>query len=80
MFALVDLEPGALVPNHSHPHEQAGLVLEGELEFEIGGERRTLKAGDVYTIPGDVKHSARALAQKARVLDVFTPTREEYKY
>ena len=30
MLSLVELEPDALVPLHSHPHEQLGVVLRGE--------------------------------------------------
>ena len=30
MLSVVELEPGSTVPMHSHPHEQAGIVLEDE--------------------------------------------------
>ena len=29
MINLIELEPGAVVPLHSHPHEQLGIVLRG---------------------------------------------------
>ena len=80
MLALVDLAAGATLPNHAHPHEQAGIVLSGELVFIIGGERKLLKAGDLYIIPGGVEHSVQVGAEPAQVLDVFSPVREEYKY
>ncbi len=80
MVVLVNFEAQAVVPQHSHPHEQAGLVLEGRLEFNIGGEVKELTAGDLYLIPGDVEHSAVALDGPARVLDIFHPAREEYKF
>jgi hypothetical protein len=32
----------------------------------------------MYLIPGDVRHSARALEQTAVTLDIFTPVREDY--
>jgi quercetin dioxygenase-like cupin family protein len=78
MFSCVDFTPGAVVPLHSHPHEQLGVVLQGELEMEIGGERRALRPGDAYVIPGGVQHGARAHAGPVRVLDVFYPLREDY--
>ena len=54
------------------------LVPAGELELMVDGTRHTLRAGDVYAIPGNVTHSARALTD-CRVLDVFAPVREDYR-
>ena len=79
MLSLVELQPGAHVAEHEHPHEQMGMVLEGRLEFVIGGERRVLGPGDLYLAPGGVRHQATALDEPVRVLDVFQPPREEYK-
>lgn len=79
MLSLVEIGPGAVVPMHSHPHEQGGIVVEGEFDFIIGGERRRLKAGDMYLIPGGVPHSAVGLDRKAVALDVFAPPRDDYK-
>ena len=79
MLSLVTLGAGSTVPMHSHPHEQAGIVLEGELDFTIGKETRRLKAGDSYIIPGNVQHGCAACAGHALVLDIFSPVREEYK-
>ena len=70
---------GALVPEHQHPHEQAGMGLEGEFELVIDGEARTIRAGDCYCIPGNVRHSARGLTPSSRALDIFHPVRDEYK-
>jgi len=47
----VTIAPHALVPTHTHPHEQLGLVLEGDLEFWINEDRRRLRSGDAYRIP-----------------------------
>lgn len=79
MLSLVTLGAGSTVPMHSHLHEQAGIVLEGELDFTIGKETRRLKAGDGYIIPGNVQHGCAACAGHALVLDIFSPVREEYK-
>jgi quercetin dioxygenase-like cupin family protein len=79
MLSLVTLESGSTVPMHGHPHEQAGVVLEGEFDFTIGQETRRVKAGDTYIIPGNVQHGCAACAGHALVLDIFSPVREEYK-
>lgn len=78
MLSYVDFEPGAVVEPHSHPHEQMGILLEGNLEFIIGDERHHLQAGDVWRIPGGVVHSAIAGAVPVKALDVFSPIREDY--
>ena len=78
MMSLVDMEPGAVVEEHSHPHEQVGMMLAGQAIFIIGDEQKTLQAGDLYRIPGHVRHKVIALEEPVRVLDLFHPIREEY--
>jgi quercetin dioxygenase-like cupin family protein len=78
MLSDVDLEPHAVVAEHSHPHEQVGMVLAGRAIFIIGGEEKTLQAGDMYRIPGGVRHQVIALEEPVRALDIFNPPREEY--
>jgi quercetin dioxygenase-like cupin family protein len=80
LAAVVDLDPETVLPVHSHPHEQLGIVIKGEFELTIGGEARKLKPGDVYLIPGDVEHGAKTFTNPVKVMDVFSPVREEYKY
>jgi quercetin dioxygenase-like cupin family protein len=78
MLSLVELDAGASVPAHSHPHEQAGIVLDGRLELTIAGEARVLAPGDAYLIPGGVEHAARPIGGPCRALDIFSPIREDY--
>ncbi len=80
MLVVVELDANATLPKHNHPHEQGGIVLEGELEFIIGGETRLLHPGDLYIIPGGVDHEVQVGGIPAKVLDIFSPVREEYKY
>lgn len=56
----VDIAPGVLAPNHSHPGEEIAFVLEGTLEYKLEGrEPVTLKAGQSLFIPSGVVHSAK---------------------
>lgn len=81
LVAIVDLDPHSEVPAYQHPHEQAGSVLSGELSLTIDGDdTRMLTQGDAYLIPGNVEHSATTGEVPARVIDVFSPVRDEYKY
>lgn len=46
-----------------HKHEsQWGIVLEGEIELVINGEKHLYKKGDRYFIPSGVKHSGKIFA------------------
>ena len=80
LFSLVEVDANSEVPLHTHPHEQGGIIVEGELEMGVGGEVKLLKPGDMYIIPGNVEHYARAYTIKAKALDIFSPVREESKY
>ncbi len=78
MLSLATLEPNSVVEEHSHPHEQVGIVVEGRAIFIIGGEEKTLGPGDMYRIPGNVPHKVIALDETVKALDIFNPIREDY--
>jgi quercetin dioxygenase-like cupin family protein len=78
MMSLATLEPNAVVEEHSHPHEQVGMVVEGRAIFIVGGEEKTLGPGDMYRIPGHVEHKVIALNNTVKALDIFYPIREDY--
>ena len=80
LASLIELSPNSVVPLHAHPQEQVGTVLEGELHMTIAGETRLIKAGEAYVKPGHVEHGAKAGEKSAKVFDVFSPVREDYKY
>ena len=79
MLSLVTLAPGAVVPTHSHPHEQMGMMVSGTMEFTIEGETRVLSGNGMYFVPGGVPHAAKAGPGGAVALDAFSPPREEYR-
>ncbi len=76
-ISFVTLNPGGTVPMHNHPHEQLGVVLEGEFVMAIGDEKRTIKPGDKYVIPGGVNHGVPEVIVKSVALDIFSPPRED---
>ena len=73
----IRIAPGAEVPEHTHPHEQAGHVASGRVRFRIGAAEHELGPGDSYLIPGDLPHHVRAL-DAATLIEVFSPVREEF--
>lgn len=78
MLSYVDLQPNSVVELHHHPHEQMGVLLEGELTFTIGGETKRLSPGEMWRISGGVPHGCTAGSNGAKAIDVFCPIREDY--
>lgn len=64
---------------HSHPHEQVGYVVSGEIDlFMEGTQGKTrLTAGCSYYVPPNVRHGATTI-KPAVVIDAFTPHRAEF--
>lgn len=79
MLNLIALEPNAVVPLHSHEHEQLGLVLRGMLALVVDGVEHALGPMEGFVLPGGVPHSARAGPEGSLVLDIFRPVREDYR-
>jgi len=77
-FGFVELKAGSNVPLHHHIHEQTTYIIEGQLDMVIGGEPCPLKAGMYHIIPSNIPHSAIAKTD-CKVIDVFSPAREDYK-
>lgn len=77
-IAFWDVEEGAEVPEHSHMNEQIMHVLEGKFEFTLEGETKVYYPGDLVIISSHKKHSGKALTP-CKLMDVFSPAREEYK-
>ncbi len=71
-------EPGASAPEHSHPHEQSGIVLTGQFIFTVNGEEFPVSAGEFFYIPPGAPHAERNDGEVEAVLtDFFAPIRED---
>ncbi|AKH98393.1 cupin domain-containing protein [Halanaeroarchaeum sulfurireducens] len=72
-----EIAAGATVPEHSHPHEQAGYITSGEAVFLVDGEEIHVQAGDAYSIPGGEPHGLENRGEEPVVgVDIFSPPRE----
>jgi quercetin dioxygenase-like cupin family protein len=61
LLCRVSYEPGTTVKRHAHEHtEQLMAIVDGEVEVTIGGETRTLGAGDVCVMNRGVEHELRS--------------------
>jgi quercetin dioxygenase-like cupin family protein len=64
---------------HSHVHEQTSYVVEGEIIFFCEGEsEQRLKPGDMFSVPSGKKHTIQLLTKTAKLVDSFTPLRQEF--
>ncbi|MEW6265151.1 MAG: cupin domain-containing protein [Thermodesulfobacteriota bacterium] len=81
MVAVIDFEDGPTSrpdPPHAHPHEQVTYVAEGDILFFLGDESFRLGPGDMYTVPPDKPHSVQLLSRRVRLIDAFTPLRQDF--
>jgi quercetin dioxygenase-like cupin family protein len=78
-LGVIELDANAVVPEHSHEHEQLGILLSGSLEFRVGDESCELGPGETWSIPGNVPHEVHVGPDGAVVLDVFAPTRDDWR-
>jgi quercetin dioxygenase-like cupin family protein len=77
-LGVVELAPGAVVPEHQHDNEQLGLLIRGTLTFTVGGEQRELAPGGTWRIPSNVPHTCVAGPEGAVAADVFAPGRADW--
>ena len=77
LFSEFRMEKGSLLPDHSHPHEQTGYLVSGQMRLTIADETFEVTPGDSWCVPGNVRHRAEILADTVAV-EVFSPVREEY--
>ena len=78
-MSLVDIPADGVVDWHAHPNEQMGILISGRAIFYIGDEQKELVAGDMYFMPGNVRHKVVPVGGPAQAVDLFYPIRDEYR-
>ena len=64
------------IPEHSH-ESQWEIVVNGKVDLDVEGVKKTYKKGDTFFIPKDVKHSGKVYAGYASV--AFFNEKQRYK-
>ncbi len=72
------LKQGSALPRHSHPHEQTGYLVSGNMRITAGNEVVEVKPGDSWCIPSNVEHEA-VILEDSIALEIFSPPRDDYK-
>jgi len=78
-LTIMEFEPNAVLPEHSHPHEQVGYMIEGEAEFVLDGESFSVTAGQMWRVPGGLPHQVNVGPKPMRVVEIFYPIREDFR-
>ena len=82
MTVIVDFNNGPMAepdPFHSHPAEQVSYVAIGECDVYIGDQPvKHLKTGDIFAVPSNVPHTVKSTTKQLRLVDSFTPIREDF--
>ena len=81
MMVVIDFNDGPTDepdPPHAHPHEQMSYVVAGELIVYIGDSHQRLGPGDMFTVPPNVPHTVQLLTSHVRLVDSFTPLRDDF--
>jgi quercetin dioxygenase-like cupin family protein len=74
---MARLEAGSKMPAHQHPQEQVVHILEGRMRLIVDGTPHELATGDSFYLAANVPHGVETI-EETRVLDTFSPPREEY--
>ncbi|MDQ7827183.1 MAG: type 1 glutamine amidotransferase domain-containing protein [Candidatus Eremiobacteraeota bacterium] len=72
-------KPGEKLQCHCHAHDQITFILDGKAKVEVGKKIKEIGTGDCYIVPSNVRHGMVPLSQRLRILDMFTPTREDFR-
>jgi len=74
---IAELKAGSKMPEHKHPQEQIIHILSGQMKVFANGGMHELGAGDSYYLASNVPHGVET-PEDTRVLDTFSPPRDEY--
>ena len=77
-LSFASAEPNSQLPPHRHVNEQLLIVLDGAIDFVIEGKQYHVEKGDVITLPSNTEHGAYFTEKGARVIDVFSPPRQDF--
>jgi quercetin dioxygenase-like cupin family protein len=74
---IAELEAGSRMPEHRHPQEQVVHILAGRMLLIVDGTPHELTPGNSFYLASNVPHAVETI-EHTRVLDTFSPPRDEY--
>jgi quercetin dioxygenase-like cupin family protein len=77
-MAIAELDPGIVVPEHRHPNEQLGIVVQGSIVITSNEEVVRVEAGGNYRFLAEVPHQVEAGPDGAVLIESFCPPRSDW--
>lgn len=81
MMVVIEITGGPMkdpeIP-HQHPHEQITYVAKGSLKVFIEDREYVLNEGDTFKVAPNLKHGSQTLTEYVKLIDTFSPIREEF--
>lgn len=77
MLCRFELDKGADLPLHSHPYEQTGYLISGEMVFTIDGKKHEMRSGDSWCIKANIEHAVKVV-EDVTLVELFSPVREDF--
>lgn len=74
---MARLDAGSVMPAHKHPQEQIVHILSGRARLIVDGVPHEMETGDSFYLASNVPHGIETI-KDTRVLDTFSPPREDY--
>ena len=66
MSIYFQIDPGVVIGQHSHPHEQMGVLIQGKMKWRIRDKETILQAPALYRIPSNEPHQAGDPGKRGR--------------
>jgi len=70
IMVCMEIGPEKEDAGHTHPFDQCGIVLEGQIEMFMGEERKLLNSNESYFIPSGEQHGWKTFEKPAKLLDI----------
>ena len=74
---IATLAAESRMPEHRHAQEQIVHILEGQMRLVVEGVPHELSTGDSFYLASNVPHGVETILP-TRVLDTFSPPRDDY--
>ena len=79
-LAILEMEPGSVLPEHKHIHEQISYIVEGKVRVTVSAQERTVSKGKLYAVKSNTPHSCRALKSPVRMIIASSPLLRDYVF
>jgi quercetin dioxygenase-like cupin family protein len=76
-ISFITLPPNISTPVHNHEHEQTMIIMDGACDTVIEGKTYHVEEGDVLLLPSNTKHGSHVSDRGCRIIDIFSPPRQD---